>query len=173
MLPEALEVMSAHLRDLGNPSSLHTAGRATRRTVEESRESLAAVLGARPSEVIFTGGGTEADNLAIKGLYWARREVDPRRRRVLASAVEHHAVLDPVAWLARRGQADVEWIPVDRLGRVDLDALSSVIARDPESIALISIMWANNEVGTVQPIGAITDLAAPYGIPVHSDAVQA
>src|SRR4051794_41317621 len=102
MLDEALEAYVATAREVGNASSLHAAGRRARRRVEESRERVAAVLGARPSEVIFTGGGTEADNLAIKGLYWARRAVDPRRRRVLASAVEHHAVLDPVAWLDRR-----------------------------------------------------------------------
>ena len=173
MLPEALEVMSAHLRDLGNPSSLHAAGRAARRTVEEAREQLGRALGARPSEIVFTGGGTEADNLAVKGLYWARRTADPRRVRVLASAVEHHAVLDPVAWLGANQGALVEWLPVDRLGRIDLEALESAIERDPESVALVAVMWANNEVGTVQPIREVAAIAGPYGIPVHSDAVQA
>ncbi len=173
MLPEALEVMSAHLRDLGNPSSLHAAGRAARRTVEEAREQLGRALGARPSEIVFTGGGTEADNLAVKGLYWARRTADPRRVRVLASAVEHHAVLDPVAWLGANQGALVEWLPVDRLGRIDLEALESAIERDPESVALVAVMWANNEVGTVQPIREVAAVAGPYGIPVHSDAVQA
>jgi cysteine desulfurase len=173
MLPEALEVMSAHLADLGNPSSLHAAGRSARRVVEEARERLGAALGARPSEIVLTGGGTEADNLAVKGLYWARRDQDPRRVRVLASSVEHHAVLDPVAWLGDRQGAQVEWLPVDRLGRVDLVALDHAIGRDPGSVALVSVMWANNEIGTVQPIRGVVEIATRHGIPVHSDAVQA
>jgi len=173
MLPEALEVMSAHLHDLGNPSSLHAAGRAARRTVEEAREQLGAAIGARPSEIIFTGGGTEADNLAIKGLYWSRRAADPRRVRVLASSVEHHAVLDAVAWLGAHQGAEIVWLPVDRLGRLDLDALEASIASDRGSVALVAVMWANNEVGTVQPIHDVVEIAARYGVPVHSDAVQA
>src|ERR1700734_634181 len=96
MLPEALAAMTEELGRLGNPSSLHNAGRRARRVVEESREQIAEVFGARPSEVIFTSGGTEADNLAVKGLYWARRASDERRCRVLTTAVEHHAVLDSV-----------------------------------------------------------------------------
>jgi cysteine desulfurase len=99
MLPEAVEAMTAELSRVGNASSLHAAGRRARRVVEESRESLAAAFGARPGEVVFTSGGTEADNLAVKGLYWARRAADPRRYRILASPVEHHAVLDPLDWL--------------------------------------------------------------------------
>ena len=141
--------------------------------VEESREHLAALLGAGPSEVIFTGGGTEADNLAVKGLFWARRAADPRRGRVLVSAVEHHAVLDPAQWLARHEGAEVEFLPVDTLGRVRLDALEAAIAADPDGVALISVMWANNEVGTVQPVADVVATARAYGIPVHSDAVQA
>src|SRR6201987_4456496 len=100
MYPAAIEAMTAALGTVGNASSLHTTGRAARRQMEESRELIAAKLGARPSEVIFTAGGTESDNLAVKGIYWARRAADPRRRRVLVSAVEHHAVLDPALWLA-------------------------------------------------------------------------
>ena len=122
MLPEAIEAMTAELAQPGNASSLHTSGRRARRVVEEAREQLAAAVGAGPSEVVFTAGGTEADNLAVKGLFWARRTQDPRRRRVLASAVEHHAVLDPVEWLAAHEGAEVEWLPVDELGRVDLAA---------------------------------------------------
>ena len=173
MLPEALEVMSAHLHDLGNPSSLHAAGRAARRTVEEAREQLGAAIGARPSEIIFTGGGTEADNLAIKGLYWSRRAADPRHVRVLATSIEHHAVLDAVAWLGAHQGAEIVWLPVDRLGRLDLDALEASIASDRGSVALVAVMWANNEVGTVQPIHDVVEIAARYGVPVHSDAVQA
>ena len=165
--------MTRELARTGNPSSLHGAGRRARRAVEEAREVLAAAAGAHPSEVIFTSGGTEADNLAVKGLFWARRDEDPRRTRVLCSAVEHHAVLDTVEWLERHEGADVVWLPVDESGTVQLEALQREIERDPGSIALVTIMWANNEVGTIQPVAEIVDLAKPHGIPVHSDAVQA
>lgn len=173
VLPEVVEVVAARMRALGNPSSLHGSGRAARKAVEESRESVAAALGARPSEVVFTAGGTEADNLALKGLFWARRAADPRRVRVLVSAVEHHAVLDTVEWLGKAEGAEVELLPVDAAGRLDVDALTGSIARDPESVALVSVMWANNEVGTLQPVQAVVAAAGHYGIPVHSDAVQA
>ena len=173
MVPEALEAMSACLGIVGNPSSLHASGRSARRLVEESRESLAASLGARPSEVVFTGGGTESDNLAVKGLYWARRAEDPARRRILASAVEHHAVMDPALWLAEREGAVVEWLPVDAAGRVDPETLRAAIATDPGSVALVSVMWANNEVGTVQPVVALAEVARSFDVPIHSDAVQA
>ena len=117
MLPEAAAAMSEALSTLGNASSLHTSGRRARRTVEESRETVAAALGARPSEVVFTGGGTESDNLAVKGLYWSRRAADPRRRRILASVVEHHAVLDAVSWLVEHEGAEVSWLEADARGR--------------------------------------------------------
>ncbi|MEO3942468.1 cysteine desulfurase family protein [Paenarthrobacter nicotinovorans] len=170
---EALAVMTRELARTGNPSSLHGAGRRARRAVEDAREMLAAAAGAHPSEVIFTSGGTEADNLAVKGLFWARRDEDPRRTRILCSAVEHHAVLDTVEWLERHEGAEVVWLPVDGSGAVRLEVLEREIARDPESIALITVMWANNEVGTIQPVAGIVELAEPHGIPVHSDAVQA
>ena len=173
VLPEVVDVVAARLRMLGNPSSLHASGRAARKVVEESRESIATALGAWPGEVVFTAGGTEADNLAVKGLFWARRAADPRRSRILASAVEHHAVLDAVRWLAAAEGAAVEWLPVDRVGRVDVDALRAAIERDPASVALVTVMWANNEVGTVQPVEEIVQIARRQGVPVHSDAVQA
>lgn len=173
MLPEAVRAMTAHLPVAGNASSLHAAGRAARRTVEEARESLAAALGARPSEVVFTAGGTEADNLAVKGLYWARRAADPARTRVLASPVEHHAVLDAVDWLADHEGATVEYLPVDAHGRVHPEALREAIARVPANVALITVMWANNEIGTIQPIRELASVAAEFGIPMHADAVQA
>ena len=100
MLPAAIETMTAHLADVGNPSSLHASGRHARRVVEESRETIAQALNCRPVEVVFTSGGTEADNLALKGIFWARRAADPRRTRILATTIEHHAVLDPLDWLA-------------------------------------------------------------------------
>lgn len=173
MSAEALAVMTRELARTGNPSSLHSAGRRARRTVEEARETLAAAAGAHPSEVIFTSGGTEADNLAVKGLYWSRRDADPKRTRILCSAVEHHAVMDAVEWLERHEGAEVAWLPVDAQGVIRLDAVESEIERDPGSVALMTVMWANNEVGSIQPIPDVVRLAARHGIPVHSDAVQA
>jgi cysteine desulfurase len=173
MLPEAIEAMTAQMATVGNPSSLHTAGRVGRRVVEESRETIAQALGARPSEVLFTSGGTESDNLAIKGTFWARRDADPRRVRLLVSTVEHHAVLDCVDFLEAHEGAKVTWLEVDNVGRVHPETVRAAIEADPESVALISVMWANNEVGTVQPIAEIAAVAREFGIPVHSDAVQA
>jgi len=173
MLPAAVEVMASHLGEVGNPSSLHASGRRARRVVEESRERVAQALNCRPSEVVFTSGGTESDNLALKGLFWSRRDADPRRVRILASAIEHHAVLDALDWLAEEEHADVELLPVDGRGRLDLDAFRATVERDPGSVALVSVMWANNEVGTVQPVEDIVAVAAVHQIPVHTDAVQA
>ncbi|MDP9417010.1 MAG: cysteine desulfurase, partial [Actinomycetota bacterium] len=173
MHPEAVEAMTARLGMVGNPSSLHGSGRGARRDVEESREKLAGALGARPSEIVFTAGGTEADNLAVKGLFWARTRAQSSRRRILASAVEHHAVLDAVLWLVEHEGAEVEWLPVDEFGRVRLDVLRAALARDPGTVALVTVMWANNEVGTVQPVAEVVALAHEYGVPVHADAVQA
>ncbi|TGZ12953.1 cysteine desulfurase [Streptomyces sp. S816] len=173
MLPEAAEALTAQLSSTGNASSLHASGRRARRTVEESRETLADALGARPSEVVFTSGGTEADNLAVKGLYWSRRAADPARTRVLSSPVEHHAVLDAVHWLGEHEGATVEYLPVDAHGRVHPGALREAIARAPEDVALATVMWANNEIGTIMPIRELADVAAEFGVPLHADAVQA
>ncbi|WP_035797846.1 cysteine desulfurase family protein [Kitasatospora mediocidica] len=173
MLPAAIAAMTAHLGITGNASSLHGSGRRARRVIEESRESLADALGARPSEIVLTAGGTESDNLAVKGLYWARRGADPARTRVLCSPVEHHAVLDAVQWLAEHEGAQVEYLPVDGLGRVHPQALREAIAGDPASVALITVMWANNELGTLQPITELSSIAREFGIPMHADAVQA
>jgi cysteine desulfurase len=173
MLPEAIEAMTAQMASVGNASSLHTSGRAARRVAEESRESVAQALGARPSEVIFTSGGTESDNLAIKGTFWARRDADPRRVRILVSVVEHHAVLDCVDFLEAHDGAKITWLEVDHVGRVHPETVRAAIESDPGSVALVSVMWANNEVGTVQPVAQIAALAHEFGIPVHSDAVQA
>jgi cysteine desulfurase len=173
MSAQALAVMTRELARTGNPSSLHGAGRRARRAVEDARETLAAAAGAHPSEVIFTSGGTEADNLAVKGLFWARHDENPRRTRILCSAVEHHAVMDTVEWLERHEGAEAVWLPVDADGAVQLDAVQHELQRDPDSVALVTVMWANNEVGTIQPVAEIVELASRYGIPVHSDAVQA
>ena len=173
MLPEAIDAMTEELARLGNPSSLHNAGRRARRVVEESRERIAEVFGARAGEVIFTSGGTEADNLAVKGLFWARRTADGRRTRLLSTAVEHHAVLDSVHWLADSEGACADWLCVDGLGAVTPAVLRSALERDPCGAAMVSVMWANNEVGTIQPIASLAEVAHEFGVPFHTDAVQA
>ncbi|MFE0590606.1 cysteine desulfurase family protein [Micromonospora echinospora] len=171
MLDEALEAYVATAREVGNASSLHAAGRRARRRVEESRERVAAALGARPSEVIFTGGGTESDNLAVKGIFWSRREGG--RDRVVSSAVEHHAVLDAVDWLCAHEGAGVGWLTVDDAGRLSPDGLRAELAAHGDRVALVTAMWANNEVGTVQPVAELAAVAAEHGVPFHTDAVQA
>lgn len=173
MLPEAVQAYTEALVRTGNPSSLHSSGRAARRAVEEAREQLAAALGARPSEVVLTAGGTEADNLAVKGLFWARRAHDPARRRILVSAVEHHAVLDPAFWMAAHAGAEIVLLPVDSDGVLRVDALEAELEAHGDSAALLSVMWANNEVGALQPLAEVVALAHRHGIPVHADAVQA
>ncbi|WP_415856901.1 cysteine desulfurase family protein, partial [Sinomonas sp. G460-2] len=171
--PHALAAYSEQAALGGNPSSLHASGQRARRALEDAREKLAATLGAHPSEVVFTSGGTEADNLAVKGLFWARRGADPRRTRILCSSVEHHAVMDAVEWLERHEGAEVVWLPCDPDGVTSAAAVRAELARDPETVALVTVMWANNEVGAIQPIPEIVEAATQHGIPVHSDAVQA
>jgi cysteine desulfurase len=172
MLPEVLVAMSEQLGRVGNASSLHASGRAARRAAEQSRERLAESLGARPSEVLFTGGGTESDNLAVKGLFWARRQAVSRRRRIVVSPAEHHAVLDSVEWLAKHDGADVTWLPVEPTGRVTPAALADALG-DGTDVALVSVMWANNEIGTVSDVAALAAVAHEVGVPLHTDAVQA
>jgi len=166
MHPEAVAAMTEALSTTGNASSLHTSGRRARRAVEEARETIADALGARPSEVLFTGGGTESDNLAVKGLYWASG-----KRRVLASAVEHHAVLDAVEWLEQQG-AEVTWLETDSYGRVSAETVEAALDAS-DDVALVTTMWANNEVGTINPVHDIARVCAERGVPFHTDAVQA
>src|SRR5271169_4241353 len=137
MLPESIAAMTEELAQLGNPSSLHNAGRRARRVVEESREQIADAYGARPSEVVFTSGGTEADNLAVKGLYWARHAAGTRRRKVLVTAIEHHAVLDSAQWLASHEAAEVSWLPVDSDGVLRPETLRAAVAPDPGAVAMV------------------------------------
>jgi cysteine desulfurase len=170
MRPEAIAAVTVAMAEVGNPSSLHGSGRCARRRIEESRERLAAAVGARPSEVIFTGGGTESDNLAVKGMFWARRDAEPRRHRILASTVEHHAVLDALDWLAAHEGADITWLDVDATGRVVPQTLRDALGDDA---ALVTVMWANNEVGSLQPITELAAIAHEHGVPIHTDAVQA
>jgi cysteine desulfurase len=172
MLPEVLAAMTEQLGRVGNASSLHASGRAARRAAEQARERLAEALGARPSEVLFTGGGTESDNLAVKGLFWARRAADSRRRRIVVSPAEHHAVLDSVEWLAKHDGAEITWLRVEPTGRVTPDALAEALG-DGGDVAVASVMWANNEIGAVSDVAALAEVAHAVGVPLHTDAVQA
>ena len=159
----------------GNPSSLHTSGRAARAVVEESREQIAGALGARPSEVVFTSGGTEADNLAVKGTY-AARLASVGASRLVVSGIEHHAVLDPVEYLVETQGAAVTWLEPDRCGHISVEHLRAVLAPEVSGhpdVAIVSVMWANNEVGTVQPVADLAAAAHESGVPFHTDAVQA
>ncbi len=173
MWPAAVEAYAEQSARTGNASSLHTAGRRARAVVEEARERIAAALGARPSEVVFTSGGTEADNLAVKGAHAARVSEDPARRLLVVSGIEHHAVLDPVLHLVDSGAAQVAWLEPDRSGVIAPDALREVLRERANEVSLVSIIWANNEVGTVQSVADFAALAHEHGIPLHTDAVQA
>ncbi|WP_349827444.1 cysteine desulfurase family protein [Brevibacterium litoralis] len=194
--PEVLTAYTAELTRVGNPSSLHAEGQSARMRFETAREDLARVLGASsPAEVLFTSGGTESDNLALKGIFWARNGVpaqapaqaraaasapsthtsaptDLPRPRILVSTVEHHAVMETAEWLETQG-AEVVWLPVDTEGRLDLDAFAAHLSAAPERTALVSVMYANNEIGTLQPLDRVVELAHAHGVPVHTDAVQA
>ncbi|CAB4535710.1 unannotated protein [freshwater metagenome] len=161
----AVKAMTDALIKVGNPSSLHTEGRSTRKDVEDARELIAKSVGCLPSEVIFTGSGTEADNAAIKGLFWKSG-----KKLILISAIEHHAVLDPARWLVEHEGAELIEIPVDKNGVLDLDFLTSLIAKRGDEVALISAMHSNNETGVIQPIAEVVKIAGD--IPVHTDAVQ-
>jgi cysteine desulfurase len=171
--PEVLEVYKDNLQLLGNPSSVHTSGQQVRQALEESRESIAKVVDCDRSEVIFTSGGTESDNLAIKGLFWQRRNEDAMRKVIITAGTEHHGVIDPIEWLETHDGAEVVLVPISYDGELDLDWLSNYLAENHQSVALISLMWANNETGVITDIGAVTARANEYSIPVHSDAVAA
>jgi cysteine desulfurase len=168
MVPEAVEAMTRELGRAGNASSLHGSGRAARKVVEEARESIAGRIGAHPSELIFTAGGTESDNLAVKGGYWS--QAARGRTELVASAIEHHAVFESAAWLGQTAGATVRWLPVDGAGRIGEADLAALVG---DATALVSVMWANNEVGTLQPVPAVAARAAEHGALSHSDAVQA
>lgn len=170
MRPEAAAEWLAVSQQVGNASSLHTSGRAARRVVEQARESIAEDLGVRPSAVIFTGGGTESDNLAVKGLFWEMSKNDGPRH-IVTSDIEHHAVLDPILWLRDHQGAPVTFLRVNSVGEVDLDQLAELLAHD--QLALVSIMWANNEIGVIQPVAEIAAMCAEFNVPFHTDAVQA
>ena len=193
--PMRLDVIAAYttaLTVVGNPSSIHSQGQDAKRMLEEARESVARSVGADSVEVTFTSGGTEAINLAIKGLFWARQDdsrssgelrssgarrssSDSRssslsRRRILSTRAEHHATIDALDWLERHEGAVIDWIEVDEYGRIDLAQLEAALGPD---VALVTTLVANNEVGTIQPVAEIVALAAAHGVPVHADAVSA
>jgi cysteine desulfurase len=169
MNPLAIEVMSSALSQVGNPSSLHSDGRAARRGVEDARDQLAKNIGCQASEIIFTGSGTEANNIAVKGLYWYRN-TDKKRPIVVTSTIEHQAILEPAQWLVTHEGAELILIPVDSNGVIDLDFFRKVVAEHRDEIALISVMHSNNETGVLQPLAEVIAIAGD--IPVHSDAVQ-
>ena len=172
MLPQARAAWLDVSDQVGNASSLHTSGRAARRVVESSRESIAEDLGIRPSAVIFTGGGTESDNLAIKGMYWARcSQLQKQSLTVVTSGIEHHAVLDPVLWLREHEGADVRLVNADAQGRVNPGDIQSAL--EAGGVALVSVMWANNEIGAIQPVHEIALICRKFDVPFHTDAVQA
>ena len=168
-----LAVYTEALSQVGNPSAVHKFGQDARNLLEAARESLASTVGANRSEVIFTSGGTESDNLAIKGLYWRRKAEDAARNVIITAATEHHGVLDPIYWLEDNQGAETVLVPVDGRGVFDLDWLEDYLAQNAERVALISLMWVNNETGVIADIPTITSMAASHGIPVHSDAVAA
>ncbi|QYF75118.1 cysteine desulfurase family protein [Cryobacterium sp. PAMC25264] len=169
MLPAAITAFAEAMAVVGNPASIHSQGQNAKRMLEEAREHVAASVHSDPIEVVFTGSGTEAVNLGIKGLYWARAP----RTRILVPGGEHHATVDTVEWLAQQEGARIQWIPLDALGRVDLPALATAIAANPDDVALVTLLAANNEVGTLQPVEEVAALAAAHGIPVHVDAISA
>jgi cysteine desulfurase len=172
MLPDALGAYVEALGVVGNPASIHSQGQQARRMLEEAREQVAESVSADSVEVVLTSGGTEAVNLGIKGLFWKRQEARARPR-ILVPGGEHHATIDAVDWLAAHDGAEIDWLPIDSLGRLHPQTLRDAIGRDPESVALVSVLWANNEVGTIQPVAELTAVAAEFGIPTHVDAVSA
>ena len=169
MLPAAIEAYVDAMSVVGNPASIHSQGQNAKRMLEEAREIVAGSVGCDPIEVVFTGGGTEAINLAIKGLFWARAP----RKRILLPGGEHHATMDTVEWLERHDGAETGWLPLDGAGRVDPARVADALATGADDVALLSLLAANNEVGTLQPIAEIGELAAAHGIPVHVDEVSA
>ena len=166
----ALDALVAALADTGNPQSVHTHGQTTRAHLEDARDDLALAVDCNRSEVVFNSGGTESNNQAIKGIYWARNQ-DRERRVIISSPIEHHALIDPIEWLCEFEGAQLELVSVSANGELDLDHLQELIATHGDSVALISLMWVNNEIGVITDIPKVCKLAGD--IPVHSDAVAA
>lgn len=169
MLPEALEVMYRESASVGNASSLHGAGRRARRVVEESREKLAAAVGAKPQEIIFTASGTEANNLAVKGLYW---RAGASKKAIVSTPIEHHAILDPLEWLEREHSVTLHMAEVDSHGTTKVDSIAQLLSEYQKEISFVTVMHSNNEVGALQPVAEIAAISREYEIPMHTDAVQ-
>jgi cysteine desulfurase len=169
MLPEALEVMYRESASVGNASSLHGAGRRARRVVEESREKLAAAVGAKPQEIIFTASGTEANNLAVKGLYW---RAGASKRAIVSTPIEHHAILDPLEWLEREQSVTLHMAEVDSHGTTKVDSIAQLLSEYQKEISFVTVMHSNNEVGALQPVAEIAAISREYEMPIHTDAVQ-
>lgn len=169
MLPEALEVMYRESASVGNASSLHGAGRRARRVVEESREKLAAAVGAKPQEIIFTASGTEANNLAVKGLYW---RAGASKKAIVSTPIEHHAILDPLEWLEREQSVTLHLAEVDSHGTTKVDSIAQLLSEYQKEISFVTVMHSNNEVGALQPVAEIAAISREYEMPIHTDAVQ-
>lgn len=165
--PEAKAALINALELTGNPSSVHSSGQITRALVEDARDQVAKAAGCNRSEVVFTSGGTEANNQAIKGLYWSAQ-----KPVIISSALEHHAVIDPILWLVDQG-AEVHWLQSNRAGEVDLVELAAVLEEHEGKVSFVSLMLANNETGVITDIRAVTEIANRYQVPVHCDAVAA
>ena len=148
--PSVLAHYSKALEQVGNPASVHSFGQSSRQMLEEARETIAASIGCDRNEVIFTSGGTESDNLAIKGIYWDVNSKDPSKNVIISAAAEHHAVLDAINWLVDSQNAELYLIPSDDQGVLDIAALERYLEQNASRVALISVMWANNEIGVIQ-----------------------
>ena len=168
-----LELYISTLSEIGNPASVHSFGQHSRQILEQAREEIAKAINCDRNEVIFTSGGTESDNLAIKGIYWDVNSKDPSKNVIISAAAEHHAVLDAINWLVDSQNAELYLIPSDDQGVLDIAALERYLEQNASRVALISVMWANNEIGVIHPISEITKIAKVYSIPVHSDAIAA
>jgi len=164
--PDVVKAMLPYLNDaFGNPSSMHSLGQEARRAVEEARETIAALIGAKNDEIVFTSGGTEADNFALKGVAYANEH---RGNHIITSSIEHHAVIEPLKSLERQG-FKVTYLPVDQYGMVDPQDVRKAVS---EKTILISVMHANNEIGTIEPIAEMGRIAKERGVYLHTDAVQ-
>jgi cysteine desulfurase len=171
--PSVLAHYTKALAQIGNPASVHSFGQGARQMLEEARELIAESIECDRNEVIFTSGGTESDNLGVKGLYWHRHAQDRSRTLIITSSAEHAAVLDAVNWLVAEQGAEAHFLSMDSNGQLDLQELETVLEQRAAQVALVSLMWANNEIGVLHPIRQITELANKYSIPVHSDAIAA
>lgn len=172
MLPEALEVLAREAATVGNASSLHGAGRRARKVVEESREKLAAAVGAKPQEIIFTASGTEANNLAVKGMFWHSHRKNPQQRAICSTPIEHHAILDPLEWLEREQNVSLHLAAVNESGVASHEGVAEIFSEHSGELSFATVMHSNNEVGALQPVAEIAAIAREYQIPLHTDAVQ-